>query len=118
MRLTLHVSHPGTFLPGSGGWLGRLSRSQASETWPDSTLTATVCSATVAGPCSTAPVSENSDPWQGHASMHPSGATVLPMCVQVESRATTLPPLCVISRVRPVGSLTETEVSVGILSTA
>lgn len=36
-----------------------------------------------------------------------------PMCVHVESRAVTFPPLWVMSRMRPVGSLTDTALSEG-----
>jgi hypothetical protein len=38
---------------------------------------------------------------------------VHPMCVHVESRAVSFPPLWVMSRVRPVGSLTDTALSDG-----
>jgi hypothetical protein len=40
------------------------------------------------------------------------------MCVQVESRAVSLPPLWVISRMRPVESLTETEAFEGTAESA
>jgi hypothetical protein len=50
--------------------------------------------------------------------MASAGATVQPWCVQVESSAVSLPPLWVISRMRPVGSLTETDESLGIFERA
>ncbi len=66
----------------------------------------------------TAPVSWYCEPWQGHCRMLPSGATVHAWWVQVASRAVSFPPLWVISRMRPVESFTETEVSVGTSASA
>lgn len=58
----------------------------------------------MAGPRTTAPVKASKiDPWQGHASWAPAGATMQPACVQTAEWATTCPAVGCATTIGPLG---------------
>src|SRR3954453_12366945 len=68
-----------------------MTQALPASTSPLTTCTSTAGSGDGAGPETFSPDRSNTDPWHGHFSFSPSGATVQPWCVQIADSATTVP---------------------------